>query len=101
MRTNAGAGSITATYDPCTLDLEEIERELEALCLAPETTPRGISSNFSKRLNRATKIGMMTTLGTSLAFGYLGNKKAHIGFGTAFVAFAGMHILRYQRTLIR
>lgn len=44
---------------------------------------------------------MMTTLGTSLAFGYLGNKKAHIGFGTAFVAFAGMHILRYQRTLIR
>jgi len=101
VRINPAAGSLVVSYDTRLVDTTALEDQLEALCLAPSAPATGKRSSVSKHLNRATKVGMMTTLATSLAYGALGNKRAHVGFGTAFVAFAGMHLLRYQRTLLR
>jgi hypothetical protein len=102
VRVNPGAGSLVVTYDTRAVDTDALEERLEALCLAPAPkSARPARRTLSRHLNRATKVGMMTTLATSLAYGYLGKKKAHIGFGAAFVAFAGLHMLRYQATLVR
>ena len=101
VRVNAGAGSLVVGYDSRAVDLEALEDRLEALCLPPAAKPRPPGRGFSRHLNRATKVGMMATLATSLAYGYAGRKKAHIGFGAAFLALAGMHMLRYQATLVR
>ena len=91
----------TDALTAATVDTEALEDRLESLCLAPAAKPRPAGRSISRHLNRATKVGMMATLATSLACGYAGRKKAHIGFGTAFVALAGMHMLRYQATLVR
>lgn len=101
VRINPAAGSLVVGYDTRAVDTVELEDRLEALCLPPAARPKSGRGRASRHLNRATKVGMMATLATSLAYGYLGKKKAHIGFGTAFVAFAGMHMLRYQSTLVR
>jgi copper chaperone CopZ len=101
VRVNPAAGSLVVSYDTRLVDTIDLEDQLEALCLPATAAKNGKSSAISKHVNRATKVGMMTTLATSLAYGYLGNKKAHIRFGTAFVAFAAMHMLRYQSTLVR
>jgi len=101
VRVNAGAGSLVVGYETRAVDTEALEDRLESLCLAPAAKPRPAGRSISRHLNRATKVGMMATLATSLACGYAGRKKAHIGFGTAFVALAGMHMLRYQATLVR
>jgi cation transport ATPase len=101
-RVNPAAGSLVVTYDPGLVDTIELEDALEALCLDTAAAPRKlVSRDVSRHLNRATKLGMMATLGTSLAYGFAGKKKPHIGFGAAFLAFAGMHMLRYQNTLVR
>jgi copper chaperone CopZ len=101
VRVNPAAGSIVVSYDTRQSDTDLLEERLERLCLPPAKPAGNGRSTWSKRVNQATKIGMMTTLATSLAYGYLGKKKAHIRFGTAFVALAGMHMLRYQGTLLR
>lgn len=101
VRTNPAAGSLIVSYDTQRIDTVELEDRLEHWCVPPSNGARNGGRGVSRHLNRATKIGMMATLGTSIAAGFLGNKKAHIGFGTAFVAFAGMHMFRYQGTLVR
>lgn len=100
-RVNSGAGCLVVRYDPEVVDTEFLEDRLEALCTASVRRVDGGGRTMSRYLNRATKVGMMTTLATSLAYGYLGKKKPHVGFGTAFLAFAGMHMLRYRAGLIR
>ncbi|AGA32287.1 hypothetical protein TVNIR_0586 [Thioalkalivibrio nitratireducens DSM 14787] len=101
-RPNAGAGCLTVTFDTDTLDVQVLEERIEALCQAAERVPRNSNGRgLSRTLNRATKYGMLATLTTSLAYGYLGRKKAHIGFGAAFLAFAGVHLFRYQGSLFR
>lgn len=101
VRVNPAAGSLVVSYDAAQVDALVLEEQLEALCAAGSGIPLTISGDLSRHLNQATKLGMMATLGTSLALGFAGRKKAHIGFGAAFVAFAGMHMLRYQKTLVR
>lgn len=88
-------------YDTRIVDAEYLEDELEALCLPPKPAARGKGKPVSRAVNKATKVGMVTTLTASLAYGYLGNKKAHIRLGQVFVALAGMHMLRHQSTLLR
>lgn len=100
-RANSGAGCLVVTYEPDVLEPEALEDQLEAMCQAAERTPRSTSRGLSRQLNRATKYGMLATLTTSLAYGYLGRKKAHIRFGAAFLVFAGAHLFRYQNSLMR
>lgn len=101
VRPNPGAGCVVVTYEPQALDAETLEDQLEALCRAAERSPRSTSQGLSRQINRATKYGMLATLTASLAYGYLGRKKAHIGFGAAFLVFAGAHLFRYQNSLLR
>ena len=100
-RVNSAAGSLTVIYDTAAIDTEVLEDRLEALCMTPVARPPKKGRELSRRVNQATKVGMMATLATSLAYGALGKKKQHIAFGTAFVALAGVHMFRYQNTLVR
>ena len=101
VRVNPAAGSLVVSYDTRAVDTIALEDRLEALCMRPRSTAGGARKTLGRYANRATKLGMATTLTTSLAYAYLGNKKAHIRFGEAFVVFAGLHMLRYQSTLLR
>ena len=83
-RLNTAAGSLIVSYDTRAVDTEELEDRLEALCSMPATRPANGNKTLSKRLNQATKVGMMATLATSLTYGVAGRKKEHIVFGTAF-----------------
>jgi len=90
------------TFDPDALDVGVLEERIETLCQAAERVPRNNNGRaLSQQLNRATKYGMLASLTTSLAYGYLGRKKAHIGFGAVFLALAGAHLFRYQGSLFR
>jgi hypothetical protein len=91
VRANPAAGSLVVSFDPVLMDTVALEDRLEALCLPPERAPSKAGRDLSRHLNRVTKVGMMAT---SLACGFLGNKKAHMGFGAAFVALAGAHMFR-------
>lgn len=101
VRINAAAGCLVVAYDTQTVDTEWLEDRLEAICLPPAPVKVDKAPTLSKQINRATKAGMVTTLTTSLVYGFLGRKKPHIGFGAAFLAFAGIHMLRYRGTLLR
>lgn len=101
VRANSAAGCLVVGYDPASIDTEALEDQLEALCLAPAPSRTKATSKLSRQVNRVTKAGMVTTLATSLAYGYLGRKKPHVRFGVAFVAFAGVHMLRYRGSLLR
>ncbi|MEQ8602103.1 MAG: hypothetical protein RIB45_02200 [Marivibrio sp.] len=100
-RHNRGAGCLIVSYDPQTVETEALEDQLEAICTERAEAVRAGRSPLSRRLNQATKVGMMASLATSLTYGFLGRKKEHIAFGTVFVALAGAHMVRYQRTLVR
>lgn len=101
-RPNPGAGCLIVKFDPDGLDVAILEERIDALCRAAERVPRkNHGGGLSRQLNRATKFGMLATLTTSLAYAYLGRKKAHIGFGAAFLALAGAHLARYQASLFR
>ncbi|MFO8004279.1 hypothetical protein [Thioalkalivibrio sp.] len=102
VRPNPGAGCLVVTFTPDVLPVEVLEERSESLCQAVEGAPRkNKGRGLSRQINRATKYGMLATLTTSLAYGYLGRKKAHIGFGAAFLVFAGAHLFRYQGSLFR
>jgi hypothetical protein len=101
VRVNPAAGSLVVSYDPRLADTEALEGELEALCFRRPPVPRPANGELARQFNRATKIGMVTSLGTAVALGFMGKKRAHIGFGTAFLALASLHIWRNQRTLLR
>lgn len=101
VRLNASAGSLVVSYDTGTADVEALENELEALCFRRPPVVRPANGELARQFNRATKIGMVTSLGTAVVLGFMGKKKAHIGFGTAFLALASLHIWRNQRTLLR
>jgi len=102
VRPNPGAGCLVVTFDPGTLQIEVLEERVEALCRAADRVPGPTKGRgLSRQVNRATKYGMLATLATSLAYGYLGRKKAHVGFGAAFLVFAGAHLFRYQGSLMR
>ncbi|MBS3799450.1 MAG: hypothetical protein KGY40_00505 [Thioalkalivibrio sp.] len=100
-RPNAGAGCIAVTFDPDVLEIEVLEKRIESLCRSAERARRNPGRGITRHLNRATKYGMVASLATSLAYGYVGRKKPHIRFGTAFLVFAGAHMLRYRHTLMR
>ncbi|MCG8425904.1 MAG: hypothetical protein MI754_00945 [Chromatiales bacterium] len=101
VRTNPGAGSIVVNYDTHVVDATVLEDQIEAIC-SPNASGNGENGNgLAKQLNRATKVGMMTTLATSITYGFLGKKKPHIAYGTAFLAFAGLHMLKHSSRLLR
>ncbi|MGD2118110.1 MAG: hypothetical protein PVG66_07115 [Chromatiales bacterium] len=98
VRANPAAGSIIISFDSEQVDVHELEDAIDELCQPPaKNAPTGMS----RQLNRITKIGMISTLATSVAYGVAGKKKPHVQYATAFLAFAGMHMLRYSKSLLR
>lgn len=100
---NPAASSLAVLFDADEVDLEQLEDEIESLCDA-RTAPTGRAkggARLSPSVNRIAKIGMVSSLGTSMAFAALGRKKPHIAFGTAFLAFAGVHMFHYSNRLLR
>lgn len=100
-RVNPAAGSLVVTYDAAAHDGEALEKKLEDVCLRAGRDAVPVRRDLQAQLNRVTKVGMIATLGTSLAYGYAGKKKPHIAFGSAFLVFAGLHMLRYRARLLR
>jgi copper chaperone CopZ len=104
VQANPRAGSVAVLFDTDAVNAEKLEKRIEQACMpVPGRASRdsGSSTRLSTTLNRATKIGMMTTLSASLAYAAKGDKKPHIRFGIGFLAFAGLHMLRYSNRLLR
>ena len=101
VRANPGAGSLVVNYDVRETEATILEEQIETICLAvPERNDEN-GNGLSKTINKATKIGMVSTLAASLTYGYLGKKRPHIAYGTAFLGFAGLHMFKYANRLFR
>lgn len=106
VRDNSAACSLIILFDDQKWKAEDLEDEIMDICIqAAKPIKKASSQNksrtLSKRVNQATKVGMVGTLSASLAYGFMGKKKPHIYYGVAFVALAGAHMLRYSKTLFR
>lgn len=107
-RANPGATSLIIQFNPAEFKIEKLEEHVMQICVqsAKKTTIKkgsGENSNkkLAKKLNQVTKVGMIGTLTASVAYGFLGKKRPHIYYGVGFLAFAGLHMLRYSRTLFK
>lgn len=98
VRINPGAGSIIVNFDDSCIDCESLEDQLLDICQPPVVKP---AFKGKRVINKVAKVGMMTTLATSLAYASVGKKRQHINYGKAFVVFAGMHMLGHAKALLR
>ena len=101
VRTNTGAGSIIVNFDPRVIEPEHLEELIENAWAPTPNGNRKKGKTLSRTVNRVAKVGMMSTLATSITYGFLGNKKQHIRYGKAFLAFAGVHMLKHSNRLLR
>lgn len=100
VRTNPGASSIVVHFNKNQVDIEQLENEIFELCSPPKANKKS-KPKISRRVNQASKIGMMATLSASLVYGFMGKKKPHIYYGSAFVGLAGLHMLKHSKSLIK
>jgi hypothetical protein len=54
-----------------------------------------------RRLNGYAKLGMMASLGASLALAAAGNKRLHIATGSVYLALLGIHMAVHRRQLLK
>ena len=101
VQANVAAGSVLVHFDAAQIPGEALEDQLEQALLPPTREGAAGGPRLSATVNRVTKVGMMTTLGASMACAALGRKKPHIAFGAGFLAFAGLHLFRYSHRLLR
>ncbi len=100
IRINPSAGSITVLYSPDQVDEHDLEEFIERSC-ALQRPQRKNGSTLARQVNLVTKAGMVSSLATSVALAYTGPKKLHIATGKAFMVFAGLHMLKHYKTLLR
>ncbi|ENO95535.1 hypothetical protein C667_18522 [Thauera phenylacetica B4P] len=79
----------------------ELERRVEQAVDAALAAPRKARRSIHNRLNRAAKIGMLGSLGASLALAATGNKRWHAVTGGVFVACLGVHLGLHRKALLR
>lgn len=103
----AAIGSVLVRYDPARLSPAELEARLSNALPAPTTkTAKGAARpaySFSipapdRDANRWAKIGMVGTLGLSLA-ALAGSKRLHAVAGAAFLPLLAVHMLHHRRKL--
>ncbi|NHK99577.1 hypothetical protein [Rubrivivax benzoatilyticus] len=111
LRANAAAGSIVVEYDGTRVGEALMCREvLDAVApwlAAPATAapaavpapPRRASRR--RQLARANNLGMLASLGGSLALAAAGAKSAHVATGTVFLGLLGVHLAMHRRSLLR
>lgn len=101
VRTNPAAASIVVSFDRAQVDAEQLENDVFDICSPPAKPKSSGKVRISRRVNQASKVGMMATLSASLVYGFMGKKKPHIYYGSAFVALAGVHMLKHSKSLIK
>ncbi|HAY10275.1 MAG TPA: hypothetical protein DCY18_10130, partial [Thauera sp.] len=75
---NASAGSVVIRYDGDRIEAVELERRVDALVDAVLAAPRSPGRRSLRRhANRIAKVGMLGSLGASLALAATGNKRWH------------------------
>ncbi|PID42306.1 MAG: hypothetical protein CSB48_11015 [Proteobacteria bacterium] len=99
VRCNLRSGSLVVNFDPKIIDELAMEEKLESICTRRKPSPT--DKKLRARVNQISKIGMATTLTSSVAFAFAGKKKLHLYTGNAFLFFAAIHMLRYKKTLFR
>lgn len=104
VRANPGAGCLVVNYDTgheAGRGEDPLLEESIVQLLLPASGGKNNCNRLEKQLNRATKVGMLATLTTSLTYALLGKKRPHIAYGSAFVALAGLHMARNAGRLLR
>ncbi len=93
-------GVVTFTYNPNIHPPKVMEYRVERLlssCFPCEEKKRNIAADMGK----ASKIGMGITMAGMIWTGFSGDKKAHIATGSAFSAFALIHMVQYLNRLFK
>lgn len=99
---NANAGSVIVHYDASRVSPQRIETLIDKAVDAELAQPRDKAAIARRmRINRAAKIGMLGSLGASLALAATGNKRLHAATGMVFVACLGVHLATHRRNLLR
>jgi len=108
IRVNPQARSLLINYDPGSCSLAAM-----LTWLTPQTPPivEAAAPQQSKplkrprplklRVNRAAKIGALSSLTASMVWAATGNKRLHIASGAVFLGFLAIHLAVYRRNLLR
>ena len=98
---NLVAGSIVVFFDHGEVSPAKLEQRIEQALDAALAAPRKARRSIHNRVNRAAKIGMLGSLGASLALAATGNKRWHAVTGGVFVACLGVHLGLHRKALLR
>lgn len=99
---NAAAGSIVLHYDATAIEPDKLEHRIDAIVDAALAAPgKPGRHKLRRQANRAAKIGMLGSLGASLALAATGNKRWHAVTGGVFVACLGVHLGLHRKALLR
>lgn len=101
LRPNLVAGSIVVFFDHGEVSPAKLEQRIEQALDAALAAPRKARRSIHNRVNRAAKIGMLGSLGASLALAATGNKRWHAVTGGVFVACLGVHLGLHRKALMR
>ena len=101
LRPNLVAGSIVVFFDHGEVSPAKLEQRIEQALDAVLAAPRKARRSIHNRVNRAAKIGMLGSLGASLALAATGNKRWHAVTGGVFVACLGVHLGLHRKALLR
>jgi len=102
LQSNSGAGSVVLHFDAARADAERLEAAVDTAVDAVLATPLPAGKRSVKmRVNRYAKVGMLTSLTTSLVLAAAGQKRWHAVTGAIFVACLGVHLGVHRRSLLR
>lgn len=105
---HAGAGSLLVLYDADVVAPADMRARAAALVLSHvPAVPADAAAKDDLdlwaaigSLNRPAKIGMMATLGASMA-ALAVNRRLHAAFGGAYLGLLAVHLLKHRRKLVR
>lgn len=84
------------------LGLPEVPRGSgSALVSVPERRGTSSKRSYARRLNTYSKIGMLCSLGASLALAAVGKKHLHAATGALFTALLAIHMAVHRRHLLK
>lgn len=102
LEANTKTGSILLHFDSNTLPSEQLESIVDkAVDQAAQYRVPPKSQTLKRQINRAAKIGMLSSLATSMALLVTGQKKGHAAAGGVFLACLGVHTAIHRKSLIR
>ncbi|MCR6629148.1 MAG: hypothetical protein NVV74_03320 [Magnetospirillum sp.] len=103
---NPATGGVLLRYDPVQVEPAAMEARVETRLAelfdappAKAAAPGGAGLDM-RRLNRAAKVGMLTSLTASLLALAVG-KRLHAAFGAAHLAFLLVHLAHHRRKMLQ